>query len=350
MKTIICELCEGTSFTKQGDIYVCNSCSAQFSIEDVKKMMKEVDGDVPVTTEKSPLEFDKYILLARRASSSGNDADAAKYYGFAQTENPNDWESVFFGAYHTAMQTNIAGIASAATLVVGSIDPTVSLIENYTSEVEQLDAAIRLVDACTTISTMLLTSAVNHYNGIDSSIRSRYENECRQRAVSARLIPLTAAACLDKAFGDDDRFHDVIAIGYKYAILMHENNSIFVGNVNFDELRRIAKYDKEFAAPRLQRRVNTINTSIKQLSKKTTNSGCAGLLYLVIALGFIIWGMHTYNDAAYYFYVVGAVFGIIAILAMIPFKKSAKVLAQNEAEIKELKTQKEEITNWLNEI
>ncbi len=319
------------------DAKFCDGCGAS------------VDGSATINTNLKSNEFEKYLLLARRAADSGNNADAAKYYGLAQTENPNDWESLFYGTYHTAMQTNIAGIASAATLVVGSIEPTVSLIDNHTPENEQVAVATQMVDSCVTIATMLLSGAINHYNGIDSSIRSKYENELETRANCARAILTTIALCLDKTFGDDDKFAKVISSGYQASILMHENNTVFSGKVDIEELKCIAKYDKEFAAKRLQPRIEGIESSIKNLSKPTTNNGCSAAVWFVLcAVAFVI-GFTGVLDNEILFFVIGGILGFFGIICLIPFKKSEKRLAQDAEKIEKLEEEKAEIESLIKE-
>lgn len=304
-----------------------------------------INGGAAGSTGSKSNEFEKYLLLARRAADSGNNADAAKYYGLAQTDNPNDWESLFYATYHTAMQTNIAGIASAANLVVGAVEPSVSLIKNHISESEQTLAATKLMDSCITISTALFEGAKNHYNGTDSSIRSRFEGEYQNRAFCARSVALVAAAQIEKTFSGDERFFGIIADGYRHAITMYESYSIaFPKNSEqeLDELTRIAKYDKDFAAARLQKHIDKIDMSIKKLSKPTQDiSGCASGFLFTFAIGIIVIGtVYDGETLGNICYILGAVFGVLGIISVIPFKKNAKQLAYCAARIEELNKQK----------
>ena len=327
----------------------CKNCGKEIS-DDAKfcdGCGTRVDGAVPTSTNNNSGDFEKYLLLARRAADSDNNADAAKYYGLAQTENPNDWESLFYGTYHTAMQTNIAGISSAATLVVGSIEPTVSLIENYTCGSEQVVAATKLVESCFTISTSLLSGAINHYNGIDSSIRYKYENELKTRATCARAILMSVALCLDKTFGDSAEFAQVIALAYQSSILMHENNTVFSGKVDLEELKCVAKYDKEFAAKRLQPRIEGIDSSIKNLSKPTTNNGCSAAVWFVLCAVALVIGFTGVLDNETLFFVIGGILGFLGIICLIPFKKSEKQLASDAEKIKNLEAEKAEIESLI---
>lgn len=43
MKKIVCEMCESTDFIKEDGLFVCQGCGCKYSMEEAKKMMKEVD-------------------------------------------------------------------------------------------------------------------------------------------------------------------------------------------------------------------------------------------------------------------------------------------------------------------
>ena len=49
MKAIICEMCSGHDFIKDGDYYVCQSCGTKYTIESAKKLMMEIEGKVDVS-------------------------------------------------------------------------------------------------------------------------------------------------------------------------------------------------------------------------------------------------------------------------------------------------------------
>lgn len=45
MKKIVCEMCESTDFIKEDGLFVCQGCGCKYSMEEAKKMMKEVGDD-----------------------------------------------------------------------------------------------------------------------------------------------------------------------------------------------------------------------------------------------------------------------------------------------------------------
>lgn len=50
MKKIVCELCEGTEFSKENGVFVCQGCGTKYSLEEAKNMMREVEDAVPAAT------------------------------------------------------------------------------------------------------------------------------------------------------------------------------------------------------------------------------------------------------------------------------------------------------------
>ena len=47
MKKMVCDICGGEAFRKEGDSFVCQSCGVGYSLEDAKKLLKEVGGEEP---------------------------------------------------------------------------------------------------------------------------------------------------------------------------------------------------------------------------------------------------------------------------------------------------------------
>ena len=42
MKRLVCEMCGGTDLIKQDGVFVCQSCGCKYSVEEARKMLKEV--------------------------------------------------------------------------------------------------------------------------------------------------------------------------------------------------------------------------------------------------------------------------------------------------------------------
>ncbi len=89
MKKIICELCEGMEFTKDGGMFICNSCGTKYTAEEARALMREVDGDASVsagapvsaapTGNVNQQQLDNVLLLATSAYEADNKAEAENY-------------------------------------------------------------------------------------------------------------------------------------------------------------------------------------------------------------------------------------------------------------------------------
>lgn len=87
MKKIVCDLCEGTEFKKENGKFMCLGCGTQYSLEEAKSMMREVEGDsTPVgVTPAAPVgnpnqaQIDNLLLLATNAFSASNNQEAESY-------------------------------------------------------------------------------------------------------------------------------------------------------------------------------------------------------------------------------------------------------------------------------
>lgn len=89
MKKIVCELCEGMEFTKEGGMFVCNSCGTKYTAEEARGMMREVEGAGPAVTGGAPAavpmgnpnqqQLDNILLLASSAYEADNKAEAENY-------------------------------------------------------------------------------------------------------------------------------------------------------------------------------------------------------------------------------------------------------------------------------
>lgn len=350
MKVIVCELCESQSFAKQDGMFVCQGCGTKYTPDEAKAMMKEVEGEVPVAptaAAKPGADLDRYLLLARRAKDSDNSADAAKYYGMAEAEDPNNWEAVFYSVYFTAMQTNIAGISSAINLVSNSLPGVIDLIKNHTPADDQLDAVAEIVVRCNAIAGVMYSAAANHYNGISDSIRSNYTMEFRARAYTAAALPKTLGDLIEKEFGQDAAYHMAIATAWEKCYTIQENGSIYAFSTGAPTgmLPDIAKYDKEFVRPRVQGRINNLQNQITNLEKPTTDGGgCFSVFLIVLGVVFLVLAMACFGVGVdtgieILCLIAGIALTLLGVTTKAPKQKKPERLAQDQKQIESLRKQ-----------
>ncbi len=82
MKRMVCEMCGNTELLKQDGVFVCQSCGTQYSVEEAKKMMVEIEGSVEVQGTVRVDNTDQianYMMLANNAYNTDNRKEAELY-------------------------------------------------------------------------------------------------------------------------------------------------------------------------------------------------------------------------------------------------------------------------------
>lgn len=86
MKKIVCELCEGTEFAQEGEMFVCQGCGTKYTPDEAKAMMKEVEGAAaPASAEAAPginpnrQQIDNLLVLASNAFEGNNNEETESF-------------------------------------------------------------------------------------------------------------------------------------------------------------------------------------------------------------------------------------------------------------------------------
>ena len=207
MKALTCEMCGSNRIVKQDGMYVCQSCKTQYTVEEARKLLVEVEGTVDVQgTVKvdNSDRLDNLYQIARRAKENNNSENAAKYYDMILQEDPNSWEAQFYTVYYQAMNCNIANIYSAAVSIENCEATVFKLIKaNVQGIAEKKKVVGEIVVKLRQIATMLFNVALNHYKGIDSEIRGNYAQEMLNRCCAAIDILYTGGTLIIDIFGND---------------------------------------------------------------------------------------------------------------------------------------------------
>lgn len=100
-------MCEGTSFIKEGDFFVCQACGMKYPAEELKKLMREEAEpkavSLPVQQAPDSSLLDKHIANARRAKERADWEDAERYYNKIEEIDPDNTEAVFYSSYSKLM-------------------------------------------------------------------------------------------------------------------------------------------------------------------------------------------------------------------------------------------------------
>lgn len=88
---IVCDLCGGSSFVKEGDFYVCQGCGTKYSLEEAKRMMT---SEVSANNKNAENAVLNYMTLGQNAIGAGNLSEAENYANKAlevDSLNPEAW-------------------------------------------------------------------------------------------------------------------------------------------------------------------------------------------------------------------------------------------------------------------
>lgn len=155
MKKIVCELCEGTDFVKDGGMFVCQGCGTKYTAEEARGMMREVDGAVPIVGDVStPIgnpnqhQIDNLLLLATNAFSANNNEETEKYCNKVIEYDAMCYKAWFLKAKAVGWSSTIKNprIAEAAHSFKQAVDfapddEKESLTEEAVEELERLGLA-----------------------------------------------------------------------------------------------------------------------------------------------------------------------------------------------------------------
>ncbi len=111
MKKIVCELCECTEFTKDGGMFVCNSCATRYSAEEAKALMKEVEGvEVDIIGQPEPRndQVENLLLLATNAYDAQNNQEAENYCNRALELDTKCYKAWFLKGKAAGWQSSLA--------------------------------------------------------------------------------------------------------------------------------------------------------------------------------------------------------------------------------------------------
>lgn len=184
MKKIVCEMCDGSNFLKQDGMFVCQECGSKYTVEEAKKLMVEVDGDVPAVSAApaapaaadNSQKIENLRKLAKRAQDEDNSEMAAKYYEQLLMECPDDWEASFYSTYYAAHNIKIAQIGSAANKVANIIGPTFKLIKQTCTEAQGTTAYIRVATKVISFSTMLFNNITPNLGSNADIVKRNIDN------------------------------------------------------------------------------------------------------------------------------------------------------------------------------
>ena len=206
-------MCGGTDLVKKEGTFECQSCGSKYSVEEARKMM--VEGTVEVTgkvTVDNSAKLDNLYKVARRAHEDGNTVQAAKYYEQLQLEDPDNWETNFYTAYYSGINSlkndnpgssvrfsggkvNLSynyrsGISSCIRAIYNSLDTVFSLIEDIQDYDEQKAAINAVEEDVMYISSSLMDIIEGEHQRMKSEI-SHFVDETEDNVLFSAMTKST---------------------------------------------------------------------------------------------------------------------------------------------------------------
>ena len=199
-------------------------------------------------------ELNNLYTLARRAKNDGNSENAQKYYEMILLKNANDWEAAFYSVYYQSMQCKIAEIEIASNRITNCEDTVFKLIkDNISDPDEQRETVDEVAAKLISISDMLFKAYKNHYDGIDSQIRSRYVQEYANYCSAARDIVYKGGNWIVDIFGD--QYGDIAACCWELGVRQHNilmnifDNKELNADIIAEYNDKISKYNPDYQPP-----------------------------------------------------------------------------------------------------
>jgi uncharacterized Zn finger protein (UPF0148 family) len=245
MKQIVCEMCSSTDLIKHEGLFVCQSCGSKYSVEEAKKMMVEIAGTVKIDTKE---KFEKSLLNARRAKNDDNAELARKFYEEVMTEDPSNWEAIFYTTYYKAMQCTIGEISASADSVTRCLSSVVSSIKNDSERASGSTAMNEISEKLIALSSMFYNSSNEQYKKMPFSLADMHTNN----ALNSAYMLLSFGDELIEQIGENDHTIPVILSSFDYGVNMIRNDSL--ASIHYNEftllyIEHIKRLNPSYTAP-----------------------------------------------------------------------------------------------------
>jgi len=131
MKQLVCEMCGSKELVKQDGVFVCQSCSTKYSVEEAKKMMVTIDNSGKV---------ENALKSARRAMENKSYEQAEKFYNIVLEEEPENWEATFYSVYSSVSKPGLGRLNAEDSIksCLGTVLKDIKKIEDTTQQNEAI--------------------------------------------------------------------------------------------------------------------------------------------------------------------------------------------------------------------
>ena len=174
MKQLVCEMCDGTAWTKQDGFFICQGCGMKYSVDEAKKLMVDVEEkgseevpavEIAVQPSESLADRElKNLYQAAKNAMEVNDSEMAlKHYERISVLDPNNWEAVFYPVILKTEKIKNGEIEIAAVSIGNCLKKVLQLIYGMDAPEEDKIKAVETVYLRCLETATWLTSASNGF-------------------------------------------------------------------------------------------------------------------------------------------------------------------------------------------
>jgi len=272
VKAIVCEMCQSNQMRKENGFFVCQSCGTQYSVEEAKKLMVEIEGSVKIdhTDDKANL-----YIAARNACEASDYSTAVADYEMLTRMDPHNWEPVFYSVLLKAYNITNGEIASAASRISNGLPRVYEMLKQIPDEQKRKNAVKEVADQCY-LTAKHLVSASHAFRDVATggvvgtvamgavgfvSSSNRYAED-RERGLVITNIMLVNAELIWKYFDvKDPHYNKLCTLCYQMLIKFNDDYKAS------DKIAGLGIYNKET--------INTYNEKIKNLKFTIETSNVA---------------------------------------------------------------------------
>lgn len=184
MKKIVCELCDGIEFVKEGGMFICQGCGTKYTAEEARGMMREVEGVAPaIVGGTAPMvnpnqqQLENILILASTAYEASNLQETENYCNKAIELDATSYRAWFLKAKAVGWSSTIGKlrIEEAAHSFCKAIDfapedERDNIKDQAVEEIQKLGLGL-----VRTRKSRFIASPQSEVDGFKSDVKTIYE-------------------------------------------------------------------------------------------------------------------------------------------------------------------------------
>ena len=374
MKAIVCEMCNSNQMRKENGYFVCQNCGTQYSVEEAKKLMVEIEGSVKINRED---DISNLYIAARNARDASDYSTAVETYEMLTRLDPNNWEPIFYSILLKAYNIKNGEITNAASRISSGLPRVYELVKNINDPQRQKEVVKEVADQSYLTAKYLIAASHNFRNAVTGGVvgtvalgmtgvvsSTKQFNDDRQRGGIISSIVLVNAELIEKHFDiNDPHYHRLCLLCYQMLIKFHEDYKksdkiagigLFnaktlesiqqkIKQLTFDSETRGLTSDNKEQILKLQRRNAEMNNEISAINRLLVFT----IVISVVSVILVFFGLGLNGGMKSVLIIIGVMGLIVAFSVFQNYRKNkdkinqyTRIIYENNKEITKLKNEK----------